>query len=156
MKKYVVSDRTKRCQCSSKSGLRRCVDQLLISLIVSWPRGGAYQRVEAEGTSVAFRLSFTEWRTIRWSSGKCVRLGAGRSNVLSPGSYQDLKKWYCSLLSRRTVCRRAAESTSRIQNKSHSNESRHCTNSVVALQDHYSCWAPSTKHHMNQICWVTA
>ena len=37
--------------------------------------------------------------TSSWSSGKCVRFGAGRSRVrLSAGSYHDLINWYCSIL----------------------------------------------------------
>ena len=47
--------------------------------------------------------------TSPWSSGKCVRFGAGRSRVrLFAGCYQDLVNWCCSLLTRRTVCGRAA------------------------------------------------
>ena len=40
---------------------------------------------------------------------KCVRFGAGRSEVrLSAGSYQNLVYWYCSLLTKRALCWRAA------------------------------------------------
>jgi len=54
----------------------------------------------------------------RWSSEKCVRFGAGRSRVrLSAGSYQDLVNWFCSLLTRRTVCGRAAGNSPRTQKK---------------------------------------
>jgi len=69
-------------------------------------------------------------RTSPWSSGKCVRFGVGWSRV-SAGSYQDLVNWYCSLLTRCTVCGRAAGNTPRTQN-----QTRNCTNSVVAQQDH--------------------
>ena len=78
-------------------------------------------------------------------SGKFVRLDAGRSMVrLSAGSYQDLANCYCSLLTRRTVWRRAAANTSRAQKHIESNEARHCTNSLVALHDHCYHKAPST------------
>jgi len=44
--------------------------------------------------------------------GKCVRFGAGRSRVrISAGSYEDLVNWYCSLLTRSTMCRRATGNT---------------------------------------------
>jgi len=66
---------------------------------------------------------FYSIRTSPWSSGKCARFGAGRSGVrLSAGSYQDLVNWYCSLLTRRTVCGRAAGNTLRTQNRSKRNE----------------------------------
>jgi len=84
--------------------------------------------------------------TSPWSSGKCF--GAGRSRVrLLAGSYQGLINWYCSLLTRRTVCGRAAGNTPRTQTQTEWNESRNCTNSVVALQDHCSYKAPTTNHH---------
>jgi len=38
-----------------------------------------------------------------------------RALQLSAGSYQDLINWYCSLLTRRTVCGRAAGNTLRTQ-----------------------------------------
>jgi len=61
-------------------------------------------------------------------SGKFVRFGASRSRVqLSPRSYQDLVNWYCSLLTRRTVCRKAAGNTPRTQKQTELNETRHCT-----------------------------
>jgi len=64
-----------------------------------------------------------------------------RSRVrLSAGSYQDLVNWYCSLLTRRTVCGRAARNTPRTHK-----QTRNCANSVVALQDHYSYKAPTAK-----------
>jgi len=51
-------------------------------------------------------------------SGKCNRFGAGRSWVrCSAGSYEDLVCWYCSLLTRHTVYRRAAGNTPRTQKK---------------------------------------
>jgi len=44
-----------------------------------------------------------------WPGSTCVRFGASRSGVrLSVGSYNDLVNWYYSLLTRRTVCGRAA------------------------------------------------
>ena len=62
--------------------------------------------------------------TSSWSSGKCVRIGPGRTKgQLSAGSYQDLLNWYCSLPSRHTVCRRAAGNTTRTQK-----QTRNCTN----------------------------
>ena len=74
------------------------------------------------------------FKTSSWSSGKCVRFGAGRSRVrLSAGAYQDLVNWYCSLLTRRTMCGRTAGNTPRTQK-----QTRNCKNSVVALQDHCS------------------
>jgi len=79
------------------------------------------------------------------SSGKCVRFGAGRSRVRE--SYQDLVNWYCSLLTRRTVCGRSAGNTPRTQTNTEWNETINCTNSVVALQDHCSYKAPTTNHH---------
>jgi len=53
------------------------------------------------------------FETSSWSSGKCVRFGAGRP----AGSYQDLVNWYCSLLSRRTVYGRAAGNSPRTTKK---------------------------------------
>ena len=62
--------------------------------------------------------SFYSIPTSPWSSGKCVRFDAGRSRVrLSVRSYQHLANWYCSLLTRRTVCGRAAGNTPRTHNK---------------------------------------
>ena len=49
---------------------------------------------------------------VRFGTSKCVRFGTSRSRVrISAGSYQDLVHWYCSLLTRRTVCRRATGNT---------------------------------------------
>jgi len=80
----------------------------------------------------------------RCFSGKCVRFGAGRSRFhLSVGSYQDLMDWYCSLLTRRTVCGRAAGNTPRTQKQTEWNETRYCTNSIGVLQDHCSYKAPT-------------
>ena len=95
-------------------------------------------------------------RTSSWSSGKCVRFGAGRSKVrLLAGSYQDLVNWYCSLITRRTVCGRAAGNSPRTQNNPSENEPSNCTISVLALQDHCSYKAPTTNHHIKQsFCWV--
>jgi len=84
-----------------------------------------------------------------WSGGKCVRFGAGRLRVqLLAGSYQDHVNWYCSLLTRRTVCGRAAGNTPRTQKQTELNETRNCTKSVVALHDHCSYKAPTTNHHI--------
>ena len=89
--------------------------------------------------------------TSPWSSGKCAHFCAGRSRVrLSAGSYQDLVNWYCSLLTSRTVCGRAAVNTPRTQKHIKWNETRNCTNSVVALQDHCSYKAPTTNHHIKK------
>jgi len=69
-----------------------------------------------------------------------------RSGVrLSAGSYQDFANWYCSLLTRRKVCGRAAENTPRTQNKP--SEMKPEIVSVVALHDHCSNKAPTTNHH---------
>ena len=55
--------------------------------------------------------------TSPWPSVKRVRFGADRSGVrLWAWSYQDLVNWYCDLLTRRTVCRRAAGNTIRAHN----------------------------------------
>jgi len=69
---------------------------------------------------------------------------------LSAGSYQDLINWYCSLLTRRTVCGRAAGNTPRSQTQTEWHESRNWTNSVLALQDHCCYKAPTTNHHIIQ------
>jgi len=51
--------------------------------------------------------------------GKCVPFDAGRSRVrLSAGSYQDLVNWYCSFLTRRTVCGRAVKTLVTLKKKS--------------------------------------
>ena len=88
-------------------------------------------------------------------SGKCNRFGAGRSWVrCSAGSYEDLVCWYCSLLTRHTVYRRAAGNTPRTQKKQTEwNEARNCTNSVVAfavIKRHCSYKAPTTNHHIKK------
>jgi len=54
--------------------------------------------------------------TSPWSSGKCVRFGAGRSFDSRP-SLTKTENWYCSLLTRRTVCGRAVRKIPRTQNK---------------------------------------
>jgi len=54
----------------------------------------------------------------------------------SGGSYQDLVNWYRSLLTRRTVCGRAAGNTPRTQKRTEWNKSRNCTNSALEMQDH--------------------
>ena len=69
---------------------------------------------------------------------------------LSSGSHRDLINWCCSLLTRRTVCGRAAGNTPRTQKQTEWSESRNCTNSVLALQDHCSYKAPTTNHHIKQ------
>jgi len=51
-----------------------------------------------------------------WSSGKCVRVR------LSARSYQDLVNWYCSHLTRHTVCGRTAGNTPRTQKQTEWNE----------------------------------
>ena len=90
-------------------------------------------------------------RTSPWPIGKCVRFGAGRSRVrLSAGSYQDLVNWCCSLLTRRTVCGRAAGNTLRTQNRSGRNETE-----IVQTQSWryktFSCYkVPTTNHHNKQ------
>ena len=104
--------------------------------------------------SVAVTSSSVSWcETSSWSSGKCVRFGAGWSRVrLSSGSYQDLVNWYCSLLTRRTVYGRAAGNSTRTTTKINKwNEPWNCRNSVVALQDHCSYKAPTTNHHIKQV-----
>jgi len=63
----------------------------------------------------------------------------------SAGSYQDLANWYCSIFTRRTVCKRAAGNTPRTQK-----QIRNCTNSVVALQDHCRYKATTTNHHIKK------
>jgi len=68
-----------------------------------------------DGTSRAL----SDWLLTTLSpDDKCVRFRASTSGVrLSVGSYRNLVNWYCSLLIRRTVCRRAAGNTTRTQNK---------------------------------------
>jgi len=52
------------------------------------------------------------------SSGKCVRFDASRWKVrLTAGSYQDLISCYCSLVTGRTVCGRAAGNTHKKRGK---------------------------------------
>jgi len=72
--------------------------------------------------------------------------------VLSTGSYQDVINWYCSLLTRRTVCGRAAGNTLRTQKQPEwkSVNAEIVRNSVLALQDHCSYKAPTTNHHIKQ------
>jgi len=48
------------------------------------------------------------------------------------------------------VCGRAAGNTPRTQKQTEWSESRNCTNSVLALQDHCSYKAPTTNHHIKQ------
>ena len=71
---------------------------------------------------------------------------------LSAGSYQDLVNWYCSLLTRRTVCGRAAGNALRTQKQPEwkSVNAEIVRNSVLALQDHCSYKAPTTNHHIKQ------
>jgi len=71
---------------------------------------------------------------------------------LSTGFYQDLTNWYCSLLTMRTLCGRAAGT---IQNakQTEANDTRPCTKSLVALQGHCSYNAPS-KHNMKQLKYI--
>ena len=93
----------------------------------------------------------THGLTSPWSSDKCVRFDAGRSRVrLLARSYQDHVNWYCSFLTMRTVCRRAAGNTPRTQKQTEWNETRNCTNSVVALLDHCSYKVPTTNHHIKK------
>jgi len=66
---------------------------------------------------VVFSVAVTS-SSVSWSD----RFGADRSRVrLSAGSNQDLVNWYCSLLTRRTVCGRAAGNTLSTQNRSERN-----------------------------------
>ena len=106
--------------------------------------------------------------TSSWSSGKCVRFGAGSkcvrfggkcvrfgagSSASVLGSYQDLVNLYCSLLTRRTVYGRAAGNSPRtttIINKWNETWKTWKRNSVMALQDHCSYKAPTTNHHIKQ------
>jgi len=79
-----------------------------------------------------------------------------RSRVqLSAGSYHDLVNWYRSLLTRRTVCGRAAGNPPRTQKQAEWNETRNCTNSALALQDHCSYKAPTTNHHIKKYIYST-
>jgi len=95
-------------------------------------------------------LNRTKVRPAHGKSDKCVRLGAGRSQVrLSARSCQDLVNWYCNPLTRRTLCRRAAGNTPRTK-KNDWTETRICTNSVVVLQDHCRYTAPATNHHIKK------
>ena len=82
-----------------------------------------------------------------WYS-KCVRTCTGGSGVcLCARFQQDLVNWYCSLLTRRTVCGRVARTIQTAKNKWI--ETRHGKHSVVVLQDHYSYEAP-WKHYLQQ------
>ena len=69
----------------------------------------------------------------------------------SAGSYQDVVIWYCSLFTRRTVCGRAVGNKPRTEKQTEWNESRNCTNSMVALQDRCSYKTPTTNQH---ITWL--
>ena len=69
----------------------------------------------------------------------------------SAKSYQDLVNWSCSLLTRRTVCGRAARNLPRIQKTNRVKWSRNCTTSVVALQDQCSYKTPTSNHHIQKI-----
>ena len=73
---------------------------------------------------LSFRVRYCDFHLTRPRAGiKCARFGAGRSGVwLSAGSWQDLVNWYCSLLTRRTVCGRSAGNTISTQNRSERNE----------------------------------
>ena len=71
------------------------------------------------------------------------------SNVSKPFMiYQELENWYCGLLTRHMVYRRA---TGNIKNakQTESIDTRPCKHSVVALQDHCSYKAPS-KHYIKK------
>jgi len=97
--------------------------------------------------------SFRCTKTSPWSSGRCVDFCDDRwRDCLSSGSCQDLVNWYCSLLSRRTMYGRAAWNTLRTQKGTGWNESRNCTNPVVALQDNCNCKAPTTDQHLKKRC----
>jgi len=78
-----------------------------------------------------------------------VRLGRVLPYQDAAGSCKDLVNWYCSLPTRRTMYARAAGSTHRTQ-KNEWTETRNCTNSVSALQDHCSHKAPTTNHHIKK------
>jgi len=81
-----------------------------------------------------------------------VRLGRVLPYQDAAGSCKDLVNWYCSLPTRRTMYARAAGSTHRTQ-KNEWTETRNCTNSVSALQDHCSHKAPTTNHHIKKNEW---
>jgi len=71
------------------------------------------------------------------------QFGAGRSKVrFSAVSYQHVVNWYCRLPTWRTVRGRAAW-TIQYARQAESNDTRPCTNSFVAQQDHCSYKAPS-------------
>jgi len=83
-------------------------------------------------------------------------INAPASVLAGRESYQDLVNWYCSLLTRRTVCGGAAGNTPRTQKQAEWNETRNKTNSVVSLQNHCSYKMLSTKHQIKKRTWTTA
>ena len=93
---------------------------------------------------LVFPFSLLRPTLLTCSGRTSVIATAGWSRVpLSAGPCQDLANWYCSLVTRRTVCGRAAGNSPR-KHKNERNETRNCTNSVVVLQDHCSYKAPRT------------
>ena len=82
-----------------------------------------------------------------WYS-KCIRTCAGGSGVcLCARFQQDLVHWYCSLLTRQTVCGRVARTIQTAKNEWI--DTRHRKHSVVVRQDHCSYEAP-WKHCLQQ------
>jgi len=88
--------------------------------------------------------SSVQWAS-PWPGGKWVRFCADRSRFRhSAGSYQDLVNWYCSLLTRRMVCVRAAGAV--VQNaKTQPNQM------ILDLEQSCHKTIVDIKHHQNTI-----
>jgi len=104
------------------------------SVLSSW-------RVAVPGLPITFLRTFAFW---------CRPVIVADYSAYSAGFDQDRVNWYCSLLTRRTVCGRAAGNTPRTRKQTEWNEPRSCTNSFVELQDYCSYKAPTTNHHINK------
>ena len=91
--------------------------------------------------------------SVRPARGLVVSASAGRSESSTLG--RVLPRPYKLVLQPsyrehgvRKSCREHTQNTK--TNRVNTNERRNCTNSVLALQDHCSCKAPTTNHHIKQ------
>ena len=95
-------------------------------------------------------VSFEIPMTSSWSSGECVRFGAGRSRVLGRVLPRPCKLVLQPSYQTHGV-RKSCRELTQINNKKNKwNETWNCRNSVLALQDHCSYKAPTTNHHIKQ------
>jgi len=86
--------------------------------------------------------------TSTWSSGKCVRFGAGRSRVPRPGL--TLQIGTVAFLPGARCAEVLQGTQPEHKNKPSEMKTRNNTTSVLALQDHCSYKAPTTNHHIKK------